>query len=122
MRSAAVGGVRPVSRSITTSRPPRSTTEKRLGGGRSTNTELFLEREHGERGLRRFAALILARLVGARKRLFLILDGQNAVADREPVERQRPDAPRAFVPDDLQMIGLAAEPHAARQGGVVGKG
>src|SRR3546814_9643024 len=55
MRSAAVGGVRPVSRSITTSRPPRSTTEKRLGGGRSTNTELFLEREHRERGLRRFA-------------------------------------------------------------------
>src|SRR3546814_15868248 len=74
MRSAAVGGVRPVSRSITTSRPPRSTTEKRLGGGRSTNTELFLEREHRERGLRRFAALVLARLVGARKRLFLILD------------------------------------------------
>src|SRR3546814_14301018 len=73
MRSAAVGGVRPVSRSITTSRPPRSTTEKRLGRGRSTNTELFLEREHRQRGLRRFPALILSRLVGPRKRLFLIL-------------------------------------------------
>ena len=49
------------------------------------------------RGFGRFAALILARLVGARKRLFLILDRQDAVADRQPVERQRHDAARAFV-------------------------
>src|SRR3546814_7554031 len=119
MRSAAVGGVRPVSRSITTSRPPRSTTEKRLGGGRSTNTELFLEREHRERGLRRFAALILALLVGARKRLFLILDGQYAIADREPVERQRHDAARAFVRHDLEMIGFAEDHDAQYDIGVI---
>src|SRR3546814_9708790 len=58
MRSAADGGVLPLARSMTTSRPPRSITVKRLGGGRSGNAEFFLQGQHRERGLRRLAALI----------------------------------------------------------------
>src|SRR3546814_5215336 len=91
MRSAADGGVLPLARSMTTSRPPRSITVKRLGGGRSGNAEFFLQGQHRERGLRRLAALIPPRPVGARQRLLLVFDGQYAVADRQPVQGRRHD-------------------------------
>src|SRR3546814_19164141 len=92
MRSAADGGVLPVVRSTITSRPPRSITAKRLGGGRSGNAECFLVRQHRERRLCSPAALVPPRPVGARQPLILVLDGQYAVADRES---GRSDARRA---------------------------
>src|SRR3546814_5350363 len=119
MRSAADGGVLPVVRSTITSRPPRSITAKRLGGGRSGNAECFLERQHRERRLCSPAALVSPRPVGARQRLILVLDGQYAVADRESVEGQRHDAARAFVRHHLEVIGFAANPHAERDIGVI---
>ena len=119
MRCAAVGGVPPVARSITTSRPPRSTTEYRPGGVRSSNAELILQCQHRERGFRRLAALILARLVGARKRLFFVLHGQNAVTDSKAVERECHDPARAFIRHHFEMIGFAADDDAKRDIAVI---
>lgn len=71
---------------------------KTAGGGRSTNAELFLQGQHGERGLGRFAALILARLVSARKRLFV-----DFSTVRMPLPIARPSRVSAMMPRALSF-------------------
>jgi len=51
--------------------------------------------------------------------LSFILDGQDAVADRDAVHGQRHQAARALPGDDFEMIGLAADHHAQRDKGVI---
>ena len=46
------------------------------------------------------------------ERLRFVLDGEDAVADGEALERQGHEPARAFVRHDLEMIGLAADHHA----------
>src|SRR6185503_22173 len=58
--------------------------------------------------LRRVAALVAATRVGANPRLLLILDRQNAIADRIALERQVHDAARALAGDNLEMKGFPA--------------
>ena len=72
----------------------------------------------GERGLGRAAALVALGRVGADDRLRFILDGEDAVADREALRASGPSAPRALSFDDhFEMIGLAADHHAERDEG-----
>ena len=52
--------------------------------------------------------------------LGFILDGEDAVADRQPVEGQRHEAPRAFAGDDFEMICFAADDDAERDESVIG--
>src|SRR6185369_14591810 len=67
-----------------------------------------LERDHGEAGLRRTTALVLLFLLGAGPGLVLVLDGDDAVADREiVVDGQIHQAPRAFLAHRVVVRGLA---------------
>src|SRR5688500_4906708 len=68
-------------------------------------TELLLHREQGHRRLGRSGALVELGRVGADDRLGLVLDREDAVADRDPVHGQRHDPAGAFSRHDLEMIG-----------------
>src|SRR6476659_7798984 len=62
-----------------------------------------------ERGLRRTAAFVEPRRIAPFDGLRLVLDGEDAVADSESLQRQVHDSPRAFIRHDFEMIGLAAD-------------
>ena len=65
--------------------------------------------------LRRLAALVLAVDAGARQRLRLVLDGQDAEADGELLlEREVLQAARALAADIIVMRRLAADDAAER--------
>ena len=55
------------------------------------------------------AALVLARGVGAHRGLGVVLHGQDAVADAEPLEPEQREAARAVVADRLVVGRLAAD-------------
>src|SRR6185437_9949869 len=75
----------------------------------------MLELDHGETGARRFAALVLAVDAGARERLRLVLDGEDAEADGGAVlQRQLLQAARALAADIVVMGRLAADDAAER--------
>src|ERR1043165_9127441 len=74
----------------------------------------FVEREGGTS---RAPALVAEARIAALARLLLILDGEDSVADRITLHRQFHEAARAFVGDDLKMIGLSPDHDAQRDEG-----
>ncbi|KQM14595.1 hypothetical protein ASE50_08655 [Sphingomonas sp. Leaf5] len=71
------------------------------------------------RRLGRLAALVLFVALRPRQRLRLVLDGQDAVADRHAFEAQVHDPARALVRHDFEMIGFAADDDAQRDERVI---
>ena len=73
-----------------------------------------------ERGLGGAAALVEPSGVGAFQGLLLGVDGQDAVAERQPArDRDVHERPRALARDDIVMAGLAPNDAAERDGGLV---
>ena len=81
--------------------------------------EFLLHREQRHRGLGGAGAFVELGRIGADHRLRFVLDGEHAVADRDPVHRQRHDPARAFAGHDFKMIGLASDNHAERDEALV---
>ena len=84
--------------------------------------EAVFHRDHRQRCLGRFAALVLFAATGAGPGLGLVLDGEDAVADGEAIEGQRHDGAGAFAGDHLEMVGFAADDAAERDIAVIGAG
>src|SRR5690348_4461159 len=85
----------------------------RVGSGRVFLPEI-VERQRGASGS---TTLVELGGIAAGNRLRFILDGHDAVADGEALQRQVHEPARAFVRDHLEMIGLAADHDAERDKG-----
>src|SRR5690606_10279799 len=70
-------------------------------------TKALLQSHQGDRGLGRLAALVLLFRVRADECLRFVFHGKDAIADGNPVHRQRHDTSRRFARDDLEVISLA---------------
>ena len=88
----------------------------------SLSREPALDAQHGERRLRRAAALVQFGDAGAGPGLRLGLDGEDAVAERQAArDREVHQRARALAGDDLVVARLAADDAAERHRGVVGR-
>src|SRR5207248_11256900 len=110
-------------------RPPARRPAAPLGDGsvwhpasaaRSSVPPAAAERNHGEAGMGRIAALVAAVDEGARLGLLDAVDGENAVADSELlVDRQIHQPARALAADVVVVCGLAAYDTAQRDEAII---
>ena len=85
-------------------------------------SEPALERDQRQRRARGVAAFVLLFHARAGQGLRLVLDGDDAVADRQSArQRKLHQAARRLMRDDLEMDGLAADDAAERDGAVIGR-
>ncbi len=93
-----------------------------LAGHQAAPTMLrsFSDYRARERSAGRVAAFVALPRIGAHHRLRLVLDGQDAIAERQAQsQRYIHQSARAFVGDELEMIGLAANDAAERDNAVI---